>query len=134
MVLLEGPSEFTTKNSKILRDSKYQSIIKATLYFNNEIIELNENHFSLGISGISGRNRDTLQIYHIYKYLESDNSKMCGRWYDIVPLDTFRVLSGTKYTHSISYYEDDRVEHGGGPAMFVIEFTDEAVDCLRNAF
>ena len=70
----------------------------------------------------------------MYNYLESDNSKMVGRWYETVPLDTFRVLSGTKYTHNIPFYEDDRLENGGAPATFIIEFTDEAIQTLREAF
>lgn len=131
MVSFEGPSEFMTRKSKILRDSKNPSIIRATMYFNNEIIELNENRFSVGMYD---RNKDTLQIDHTYTYLESDNTRLFASWYETVPLDTFRVLSGTKYTHRISYYEDSRIENGGGPANFIIEFTDEAAQELRLTF
>ena len=102
MVSLHGPSEFKTKTSNILCDAKNPSILRATLVLNGEGIELNENKFNVNID----RRRDELMIYHSYIYI-TGNTKMFGRWYDNVPLDTFRVLADTTYTHTIPRYEDE---------------------------
>ena len=122
MVSLHGPSEFKTRTSKILCDAKNISILRATLILNGEVIELNKNIFNVNID----RRRDELMIYHTYEYI-TDNVKMFGRWYDNVSLDTFRVLTETRYTHAIPRYED-------GSATAVIELTEEAINILREAF
>ena len=125
MVSLKGPSEIKTKTSKILFDAKNPSILRATYYFNGKGIELNENKFNVNID----RRRDELMIYHTYYYI-TDNTKMVGRWYDNVPLDTFRVLVDTTYTHTILRYEDDHYNS----ATAVIELTEEAKNILQEAF
>jgi hypothetical protein len=76
---------------------------------------------------------DTLDLYHSYYYLEND-TKMYGTWYDSVPMNTFRTLPGARYIHRILYYEDDRVENGGGPAVLTIYFTEEAAQSLSDRF
>lgn len=127
MVCLHGPSEFKPKTSKILCDAKNPSILRATIYINGKLIELNQNIFNVNVD----RRRDELMIYHSYDYISSDNIKMFGRWYDNVPLDTFRVLTDTKYTHAISRYEDGNYI---GHAIVVLEFIEEAKQELQEAF
>lgn len=124
----EGPSEFRPK--KILRDLKDPMILRATLTVGGETIVLDENHFSVGFHK---PNDDILNVYHRYTYIDTKNEKMFGRWYDDVPLDTFRVLKDTTYTHMIPNYED---EDGNsiGIAKAVIEFTEDAINMLREAF
>ena len=127
MVSLHGPSEFKTKTSKILCDAKNPSILRATLVLNGEGIELNENKFNVNID----RRRDKLMIYHSYDYI-TDTTKMFGRWYDSVALDTFRVLTDTTYTHTIPSYEDN--DGNCISAIAVLEFTEEAKKNLQEAF
>lgn len=116
----EGPSEF--KSKKILRDLKDPMILRATLTVEEETLVLDENYFHVGFDR---PNHDILNVYHRYRYLTNNNVMMFGRWYDDVPLDTFRVLKDTTYTHTIPSYENAKV---------VIEFTEDAIEILRERF
>jgi len=124
----EGPSEFRPK--KILRDLKDPMILRATLTVGGETIVLDENYFSVGFDR---PNDDIVNVYHRYCYIDTKNVKMFGRWYDTIPLDTFRVLKDTTYTHMIPNYEG---EDGSciGIAKVVIEFTEDAIQILRERF
>ena len=73
-------------------------------------------------------NDDIVNVYHRYTYIDTKNVKMFGRWYGDVPLDTFRVLKDTTYSHIIPNYEDEAC------AKVVIEFTEDAMNMLREAF
>lgn len=127
MVTLQGPSEFKTRRSTILCDSKNPSILRATIVFRGIQNILHTNVFSVGFDR---RNKDILDIYHRYDYLTNDNIKMFGRWYDSVALDTFRVMPDTTYIHTIDY-EDDTTN---GKATITLEFNEEATLMLREAF
>jgi hypothetical protein len=127
MVTLQGPSEFKTRRSTILCDFKNPSILRATVLFRGIENILHTNYFSVSFNR---RNNGSLDIYHRYDYLTDDNIKMFGRWYDSVALDTFRVMAGTTYTHTVDY-EDDTTT---GKATITLEFTDEATLILREAF
>lgn len=124
----EGPSEFKPKN--ILRDLKDPTILRATLTVRGETIVLDENYF---IVGFDKPNDDILNVYHRYTYIDSKNVKMFGRWYGDVPLDTFRVLKDTTYTHIIPNYEDEN-SIGIACAKAVLEFTEDAIQILRERF
>lgn len=128
MVYFEGPSEFKTRKSLMLRDSKNPSIIRATMYYGDKMFELNQNRFSIYYNC---RKKDILQISHTMKYLEDDTTRVYGYWDDTVPLDTFRVLEGNTYIHTISSFQ---IDEDSEKAKFVIEFTNEAIDRLRREY
>lgn len=112
----------------MLRDSKNQSIIRATMYYGDKMFELNENNFSVYYNC---RKKDILQISHTMKYLEDNTTRVYAYWDDTVPLDTFRVLEGNTYTHTISRFQ---IDEDSKMAKFVIEFTDEAIYRLRSEY
>ena len=130
MASFHGPFKFRTKRSLQLCDTDDAQILRATIDFNGTLTELPVNSISISISPIYA---DILDVEHSYDYIENDK-KMYGRWYDSVPMNTFRTLPGATYIHRISYYEDDRVENGGGPAVLTIYFTEEAAQTLRLMF
>jgi len=130
MASFHGPFKFRTKRSLQLSDTDNAEILRATIECNGTLTELPVNTLSIGISPMYA---DTLEIDHSYYYLEN-YTKMYGRWYDSVPMNTFRTLAGARYIHRILYYEDDRVENGEGPAELTIYFTEEAAQSLSARF
>lgn len=133
--MFKGPFRFRTKRSIELVPlptihSKDPAILRATIEFNGSLIELPVNSFSISLHDTHS---DMLDLDHSYHYIEN-GKRMYGRWYDSVPMNTFRTLPGATYIHTIEYYEDDRVENGGGRAVFTIYFTENAAQSLGAEF
>ena len=130
MASFQGPFKFRTKRSFELCDIKDPQILRATVEFNGVLTELPVNSITISISS---SHSNVIDIDHSYHYLE-DNKRTYGRWYESVAMNTFRTLPGATYIHRIRYYEDDRVENGGGPAVITLYFTEKAAQLLRDIF
>lgn len=127
-----GPLKYI-KSRNAWTDIKDPSVLKATLSINGEVYDLLDNSFTL----TNGREPGTLEIWHMFRYIDFDGGISVDRWYD------------TKYSkqHTLTSMEDDTItftipdyqwgtadEPEYHTATFKILFSKKMADEIRSLF
>ena len=96
-----GPERYN-KTRQMWQAYAKQDILSGTLSYGNIVLPLRKNR----ISFYRCINKDTVDIWHNFSYMDDQNEMYHGRWYNMeADLNTIQVLQNNTFTYFCEGYE-----------------------------